>query len=171
MDVLDIIKIGKNGMDFIDDGVEHYDKLEERKNRKDKNKLDKIFEEGLEQKIYNLLKLNKNVKINEIKPKNNVKIIGIDEILLVPIAPSIAGIKIVKNMMTNIKNDKNDIDIMERKYKIFKGLFNECGLKDKMINDVYYRPDENEMKLFVEEYKLRADIELIDVLHYKYKNK
>lgn len=169
MNVLDIIKIGNDGMDFVDNRIDQYDKLEERKNRKDKNKLDKIFEEGLEQKVYNLLKLNKDIKINEIKPKNNVKIIGIDEILLVPIAPGIAGIKIVKNMMDNIKNDKNDI--MERKYKIFKGLFNECGLKDKMINDVYYRPDENEMKLFVEEYKLRADIELVDVLHYKYKNK
>ena len=65
-------------------------------------------------------------------------------------------------------SDKNINNEMERNYNIFKGLFNECGLKDKMIENIYYRPDEEEMILFKEEYKLRAGIDLIEVLRYKY---
>lgn len=118
-----------------------------------------IRHKGIECKLYNLLKANEEKicvpEVNQEKKKMNfLQIAGMS---FIPGYMYYKALNLVHDKMMEAK-DKHE------KHSVFDELFKESGLKEKMENDVYYRPSIVELNKFKEEYKLRANVDLIQML-------
>lgn len=126
--------------------------------RKNEN-LHSVKNKGLECKLYNLLKNNEeciqNCELKEEKKKVNPL-----QIAAMSFIPGYVYFKVANVAYNKIIEIKDK----QEKHNVFNDLFQESGLQEKMQNDVYYRPNIVELNNFKEEYKLRANVELIQML-------
>lgn len=139
------------------------DENDERKEaRKCKNE-NNAKERGRERRIYELIKEKNNLNIEE---KDGRKIhINTDVLLLTPIVPTFVAYKVAEGGYKYIKREL----VLKDKYKEFKRIFEECGIKEKMMNDVDYIPNEEELMKIQKIYKLETGEELLNVLRVVFK--
>ena len=124
---------------------------------------EKAKERGRERRIYELIKEN----CQEVDLKEKRHIYDNLDLLIIPLVPAYAGYKVLAEGYKHVRYDL----IIKGKYKEFKRVFNECGLKEKMMNDVNYIPNQDEIENIQRLYKLETGVELIDVLQIVFRNK
>lgn len=132
-----------------------------KREEKDKGIYEKeLKERGRERKLYELMKETHKYPNN----KRNNKYKNLD-LLLVPMP----GLYISYKLTTKGYEFVNYELTMRYKYKDFKRIFDECGLKEKMVNDINYMPDSEEIENIEKLFKLETGVELIDVLQVVFK--
>ena len=137
------------------------DKCDIGKKEEDKQIYEKeLKERGRERKLYEVMKETHKYPDN----KRNNKYKNLD-LLLVPIPSLYISYKLTTKGYEFVNYELT----MRHKYKEFKRIFDECGLKEKMVNDINYMPDSEEIENIEKLFKLETGVELIDVLQVVFK--
>lgn len=159
--IVKVVEAGLNVVDALDrlnssvffSNFKRYN--DERKNEN----LHSVKNKGLECKLYNLLK-NSEENIQNYELKEEKKKVNPLQIAAMSFIPGYVYFKVANAAYNKIIEVKDK----QEKHNVFNDLFQESGLQEKMQNDVYYRPSIVELNNFKEEYKLRANVELIQML-------
>lgn len=154
-EILNAIECIINNFNKVGNAYKANDNVQNRKNDIKNN----IKNKGLECKLYNLLK-NSEADIQNYELKEEKKKVNPLQIAAMSFIPGYVYFKVANVAYNKIIEVKDK----QEKHNVFNDLFQESGLQEKMQNDVYYRPSIVELNNFKEEYKLRANVELIQML-------
>lgn len=113
-----------------------------------------VYNELLE-RFYN----GQDIKIIIDKQKLHKKDLSL--LLVGPVGSTILGYKVIKSILDNNLN-------VDEYYKKFIKLCDKQGLLDKILNDINYVPNDEELANLMKNYKRMNNIDLIEILHCKY---